>query len=45
MIPWSRVTLDKLMVAQLMKFLVVYGTWKFMVVFTKFYFWCMSYAT
>lgn len=36
-IPWSRLTLDKLMVAQLMKkFLVIYGTRKFMVVFTKF---------
>jgi len=40
--PWSRV-LQKLVVTQLVKkFPTFYGTWRFIIVFTRFHHWSLS---
>ena len=41
---WIRVSFEKLMVAQLVKFLTFYGTWRFIIVLTRVFYLSLSWA-
>jgi hypothetical protein len=43
--PWSSVLLEKIIVVQLVKILIFYGTWWFITVFKRDHYWIKSWAT